>query len=297
MFSTSVASALGAAVSFAMAAVLQQEAARTADPDSSLSLRLLAILLRRPKWLAGIGLLLCGYGLQALALANGPVALVQPIVATELAFAVPIGIWRRHSRARRREWMSILAVLGGVSTFLWIAAPAAGTSQPDGGDWLACLVPVGAAVVLFLGVASRIGGPRRAVFMGCAAGLAFALLAVLTKAVVYRLGVNVAATFTSWEIYALVGFGISALVVSQSAYQAGPLALSMPAIAILEPAVAVIIGDTAFSEQAHLAGWPLVGELAAAAVAAVGLIRLASSPTVIAIYEQATDRQLDDTLT
>ena len=297
MFSTSVASALGAAVSFAMAAVLQQEAARTADPDSSLSLRLLAILLRRPKWLAGIGLLLCGYGLQALALANGPVALVQPIVATELAFAVPIGIWRRHSRARRREWMAILAVLGGVSTFLWIAAPAAGTSQPDGGDWLACLVPVGATIVLFLGVASRIGGPRRAVFMGCAAGLAFALLAVLTKAVVYRLGLNVAATFTHWEIYALVGFGISALVVSQSAYQAGPLALSMPAIALLEPAVAVIIGDTAFNEQANLAGWPLVGELIAAAVAAVGLIRLASSPTVIAIYEQARDRQLEDTFT
>lgn len=193
--------------------------------------------------------------------------------------------------------MSILAVLGGVSTFLWIAAPAAGTSQPDGGDWLACLVPVGAAIVLFLGVASRIGGPRRAVFMGCAAGLAFALLAVLTKAVVYRLGLNVAATFTNWEIYALVGFGISALVVSQSAYQAGPLALSMPAIALLEPAVAVIIGDTAFNEQANLAGWPLVGELIAAAVAAVGLIRLASSPTVIAIYEQARDRQLEDTFT
>src|SRR5690348_12116202 len=88
MFTTSIAAALAAAVAFALAAVFQQEAARTADPDSSLSPRLLLILLRRPRWLAGVGLLLCGYGLQALALVNGPVALVQPIVATELAFAV-----------------------------------------------------------------------------------------------------------------------------------------------------------------------------------------------------------------
>jgi hypothetical protein len=42
--------------------------------------------------LAGIALLLTGFGLQALALANGPVALVQPIVITELAFAIPLGL-------------------------------------------------------------------------------------------------------------------------------------------------------------------------------------------------------------
>ena len=288
MFGASIGAALGAAVSFAMAAVLQQEAARSADPNSSLSLRLLAILIRRPRWLAGISLLLCGYGLQALALANGPVSLVQPIVATELAFAVPIGIWRRRSRARAREWTGILAVLGGVSTFLWVASPANGTSQPDAADWAACLAPVGAAVAALLFVGSRTRGPRRAVFLGCAAGLAFSLLAVLTKAVTHNLSVSVAGTFVNWEVYALVGFGISALVISQSAYQAGPLALSMPAIALLEPAVAVVIGDTAFGEQANLAGWALAAEALAAAVAAFGLLRLASSPTVLAIYEQAT---------
>ena len=290
MFTTSIVAALGAAVSFAMAAVFQQEAARTADPSSSLSPRLLLILLRRPKWLVGVGLLLCGYGLQALALASGPVALVQPIVATELAFAVPIGIWRRRSRAGRREWAAICGVLGGVSTFLWIASPAGGTSQPDGVDWLVCLVPVAALITLLLMLGSGIRGPRRAVLLGGAAGLAFALLAVLTKAVTHNLSVSVAGTFRNWEVYALVGFGISALVVSQSAYQAGPLAMSMPAIALLEPAVAVVIGDTAFAEQANLAGWSLAGELVAAAVAAVGLVRLATSPTVIAVYEQSKER-------
>jgi drug/metabolite transporter (DMT)-like permease len=286
MLTAAILAALGAAVAFAMAAILQQETARTVDPDNSLSPRLLLILLRRPKWLAGIALLLSGYGLQALALANGPVALVQPIVATELAFAVPIGIWRRHRRAGKREWGAILAVLAGVSVLLLVASPANGTSQPDQADWFACLLPAGAVIAVLLAIASRSTGPRRAILLGCAAGLAFALLAILTKAVTHNLAVNVGSTFTNWEVYLLIALGITALVISQSAYQAGPLALSMPAIALLEPAVAVVMGDTAFSEQAHLSGAALAVELLAGLVAAAGLFKLATSPTVVALYEQ-----------
>src|ERR1700757_2003320 len=98
-FGAAIIAALGAAVSFAVAAVLQQGWARPASQDKSLSLRLLADLLRRPKWLAGIAFLLTGFGLQALALSYGPVALVQPIIVTELAFAIPFGILRKHRRA------------------------------------------------------------------------------------------------------------------------------------------------------------------------------------------------------
>lgn len=286
MFLFSILVALGAASSFALAAVFQQEAARSVDPEASLSLRLLLILLRRPKWIAGVGLLLCGYGLQALALSAGPVAVVQPVVATELAIAIPVGIWRWHRRAHLREWAGIAAVLAGVSVLLWVASPVAGSSEPSPLDWILCLVPVGAVIAALLLVATRIKGPRRAVVLGAAAGLAFALLAVLTKAVTQQLSVSIDATFSDWKVYVLVGLGISALVVSQSAYQAGPLALSMPAIAIIEPAVAVIIGDTAFHEQAHLSGGALAVELMAATLAAAGLLALASSPTVLAIYEQ-----------
>ena len=67
-FGASIAAALGAAISFALAALLQQESAQLVSRDKSLSLSLLTDLLRRPKWLAGIGFLLAGFGLQALAM-------------------------------------------------------------------------------------------------------------------------------------------------------------------------------------------------------------------------------------
>lgn len=281
-----IAAALSAACSFATAAILQQEAAQTVDPSEALHLRLLLDLLRRRRWVVGVGMLITGFVLQAVALANGPVALVQPIVATELAFAIPIAIWRRRRRAGRREWVGIALVLCGVSTFLVVASPAPGIGEPDPSDWWRTLVPVGIFIAAAVAVARVHQGPRRASFLGAAAGASFALLAVLTKAVTHRLGHGVSTTFTSWEIYVLVGLGIAALVISQSAYQAGPLALSMPAISIVEPVMAVAIGDTLFQEQARLGGAALALEICAALVALGGLTLLSTSPMVLSIYEQ-----------
>jgi drug/metabolite transporter (DMT)-like permease len=273
-------------MSFAVAAVLQQEAAQQTSLDTSLKPRLLLQLLHRPKWMLGVTMLLIGFGLQALALANGPVALVQPIIATELAFAIPLAIWRRHRHADRREWIGIASVLAGVTAFLIASSPVAGTRQPAGLDWLLTLTPVGAVIAISVGVAATIQGPLRATLLGIAAGLSFGLLAVLTKAVTSLFSSGLSAVLGGWQLYVLILLGISALVVSQSAYQAGPLALSMPAVAMLEPLVAVVAGEIVFKEEAHLAGAALAVEAGAALVAVLGIATLATSPTVLSIYQQ-----------
>lgn len=285
-FGTSILAALGAAVSFAFAAVLQQEASQSVSEDKSLSVGLLTELLRRRQWLAGGACLLAGFGLQALALAYGPVALVQPIVVTELAFAIPFGIFRRHRRAGRREWVGIGCVMTGVSLFLLVASPTNGIQEPSNADWITSLVPVGAVAAGAALYASSQRGPRRAMFLGAAAGLSFGVLSVLTKALTYLLSRDVAAAFASWQLYAAIGVGIVALVVSQSAYQAGPLAYSMPLVGLLEPLVAVVIGDTVLGEQVRLSGGAVVLELLTAGVACVGILLLTTSQTVLSIYEE-----------
>lgn len=230
--------------------------------------------------------LLCGYGLQGVALANGPVALVQPVVATELAIALPIALWRRRRRPTRRDWLGIVAVLGGVSGFLAVAAPAKGIGNPALAVWVASLVPVGAVVAVLVALAAPARGPRRAMLLGAAAGLSFGLLAVLTKATTHELGRGVLHTFGTWQPYLVVVAGIVALVISQSAYQAGPLAFSMPLVAVLEPVLAVVIGDTAFDEQVRLSLGYLAAEAVTAACAVAGIVLLATSPTILSIYEE-----------
>ncbi|HWE57967.1 MAG TPA: DMT family transporter [Acidimicrobiales bacterium] len=285
-YGTSVICAVLAAVLFALAAVMQQESTLTVATEKSLSPGLLLDLLRRPKWLVGMLSMVSGFGLQAVGLAFGPVALVQPIVVLELAFAIPFGILRRHRRAGYREWAGIAAVMAGISIFLLAANPANGVQNPPSWQWIASLVPVGgvAAVCVILGSTRQ--GPTRAMFLGSAAGLAFGVLAVLTKTVTHLLSTDVAKAFLSWPIYLTIGVGIVALTVSQSAYQAGPLAYSMPFVGVLEPLVAVIIGDAVLGEAVKLSETDFILELAAATVACLGILLLTTSRTVLSIYEE-----------
>jgi drug/metabolite transporter (DMT)-like permease len=285
-YGASIVAALCAAVTFAVAAVLQQESTLSVSLDKSLTVGLLTDLLHRPKWLAGGACLLAGFGLQALALAYGPVALVQPIVVTELAFAIPLGIFRRHRRAGPREWAGIGFVVTGISIFLLVASPGNGIQQPSAESWLASLVPVGfvAGVLVSIGATKR--GPTRAMFLGGAAGLSFGVLSVLTKSVTHVLGNSAGRALVSWQTYAAIAVGIAALLVSQSAYQAGPLAYSMPFVGLLEPTVAVIIGDTVLGEQVRVSAGTLTVELIAALIACAGILLLTTSETVLSIYEE-----------
>jgi drug/metabolite transporter (DMT)-like permease len=290
-FGAAIIAAIGAAMCFAVAAILQQESAQRVSEDKSLSLRLLADLLRRRKWLAGIGFLLAGFGLQALALSYGPVALVQPIIVTELAFAIPLAMWRRHRRAGRQEWIGITSVVAGVAIFLWAASPTAGTANPSGEAWLTSLLPVATVALAAVLVAARRHDRTRPMLLGVAAGLSFGVLAILTKVTTYLLSKDLGQAFLHWQPYAAIGVGIVALVVSQSAYQAGPLAYSLPFVDILEPVVAVLIGETVLGEELHVSGGILAVEAIAGAVAATGIVCLTTSKVVLSIYEEpvATD--------
>ena len=279
-----VVAALGAACSFAIAAVLQQLAARTVPREDSMQLRLLFQLARRPLWLIGVAAMLAGYGLQALALSLGPVALVQPIVVTELAFAIPIAMWFDKKQPGAREWLGLGGVVLGVSTFLLAAKPAPGSADPSFSVWLYVLVPTGSLVALTIFAAARSIGPKRSVLLGAAAGLCFGVIAVLTKATTFLLSQGVNVALRQWEPYVLIGVGILALVCSQSAYQSGPIAYSMPMHDLLEPTVAVVIGITALNERIPLDPTSLVIIGIGAVMACAGIVILSRSPVVHGEY-------------
>lgn len=282
-----IGAALLGATSFAGAAVLQQEATQSVPEEDALKLRLLLELLRRRKWVAGVALMVVGYGLQGVALAFGPVALVQPVIVTELAFAIPLAMWRRRKQPRRRDWIGIFLVLAGIATFLVVADPAAGIADPSMRVWLLSVLPVTAPLAVAIVAATRLHGPSRAMLLGAAAGMAFGLLAVLTKALTHLIRQNPARVPASWQLYVVIALGVFALVLSQSAYQAGPLAFSMPFVGVLEPVVAVVIGYTALNEEVHLSLGLFALEAAAAAAAAAGILLLSTSPVVLSIYEDS----------
>jgi drug/metabolite transporter (DMT)-like permease len=263
-----IAVALVAALLFAVAFVMQQRAASEVPDDESLGLGLITRLVRRPIWLIGTGADTLGYVAQAVALGLASLVLVQPLLATSLLFALPLGAWWAKRRLRRSDAAWAITLTVGLAVFLVAGEPTDGVDRADVTDWLiaaAVLVPVTAACVL---VAARSRGARRAVLLAAATGILYGVAAALTKSTVSLLDDGFVGVVTSWEPYALVAAIGLGTYMQQAAFQAGDLAQSLPAVQVLEPVVAVILGISLLQEELQANGleWALIGLAAVAMI-------------------------------
>ncbi len=291
-FAVAIPAALAAAATFAVSAVLQQRAARQAPEGESLSWRLIADLLHRKTWLAGMGCVLLGYLLQAVAFGFAPIAVVEPVVGVELVLALPLAARLKRTRLGGREWAGAGLVMFGVGTFLALSSPVGGNAEPALGSWGEVALPALAGAAVCLGVAKVTRGPRRATLLALVAGVVFGVMALLTQSLVELLTTSgFAAIFESWQLYALAIAGPLGFTIAQSAYQAGPLALSLPVIDSLEPSVSVVLAAFLFGQRISLAPLHLGGEMLGGALAIVGIFLLARSPLVLAVYEQTEQRK------
>ena len=283
-----VLAALAAAGSFGVAAVLQHRQACEAAAGQTLRLRLLADLARRPAWLAGIVLAAAAYGLQALALAFGPLALVAPIVATDLLFAMPLAAWWSRRPMRRPDWAGCALVASGIGIFLVTSPPSSGRSDAPASEWLLAF----GAVALACAVAVTVGKARRdavrAGLLAAAAGVTFGLTAAVTLSASRLLrDASPASILGHWQPWALITLGLAGLLLSQSAYQAGQLTASLPVIDAVEPISGVVIGTAVFDERLATSPSMLAIQLSGAAIAVAGIALLA--PAALALPAGDTD--------
>lgn len=270
--------AVCAAVSNAVATVLQRRAARDAPSDERLRLALIVDLIQQPAWLGGIAALIAGFGFQAAALSQGELALVQPILAVELPLTLFVAGRVFHRSVGRRARIGAAMMAAGLAALLLGLAPRSGTTQASLVRWVLAIVAV-AAMTAVLVVFGRVGGSIGACLLGAAAGLDFGLTAALMKAATDRLPEGLAAVFGSWQLYAMVAVGILSLFLLQNALQSGTLVAAQPAVTCADPVAGVLLGVFLFHEPVRLGGW-LTLELFGVAAVLAGSIELARSPVL-----------------
>jgi len=124
--------------------------------------------------------------------------------------------------------------------------------------------------------AARQAGRRRAVLLAVAVAVLFGVVAVLTKASVFRLAHGGLAHLLSAPTpYVLALVALSATVLQQSAFHAGALQVSVPTMIVLEPLVAVTIGIAVLGEHLDVGGAGAAGLAVAVVVMVVATVALA----------------------
>ncbi|MFH8336754.1 DMT family transporter [Streptomyces sp. AM6-12] len=284
MLALTVALALCSALANAASSVLQRRAAAVDAPaepgGAGALLRGLRRLLRRPDWLAGVGLLMLSALMQAWALAVGSLSLVQPLLATELLFTLIVGglVFRR--RPDRRTWLAFAALAAGLAVFLLSAAPRPGRDDATSRAWLMAGGVACCVVVLLVLAARTVRGPARAALLGLGSAVSFATTAALLKETVGRLRLGPGVMFSHWSPYATAAVGLVAFLLLQSALGAGSLAASQPALTLGDALTSVALGWALFAESVQL-GLRIIPEIIGIALIGAGSVGLANAPSVL----------------
>ncbi|MER6954252.1 MULTISPECIES: DMT family transporter [unclassified Streptomyces] len=263
---------LGAA-SNAVGTAFQRKAAATVARGGGV--RLLLALARRPAWAIGIAGVTGAALFQALALINGPMALVQPVFILELPFALLVAVPLLHRRLSPAAWWAVGAVVAGLALLLASAAPSGNRRQAGLDRWIPVLVVVVAVMAVAVLLARSATSPLfRAAALASAAAVGNALTAALLKSATGRLADDgLPAFLTAWQTYGFAITGVAALLLLENALQAGPLAASQPALTIGDAAVSLLLGVVLFEEQIRT-GWWLLPEAIGVLVILWGVLRL-----------------------
>ncbi|MGW1847322.1 DMT family transporter [Streptomyces sp. NPDC001966] len=262
----SVLLSLVSAVAYAAGAIVQERVATTGEGHSLAPLR-------NRVWWAAVALNGGGAVLHVVALAYGPLSLVQPLGALTIVFALPMAALFVRRRAGATAWRGAIMATVGLAGLLALTGNA-GSHALNGRDQLIVAgVTLGAVALLAL-VSTGVHRPVvRSVVLAGAAGIAFGIASVFVK--------TVAVGWTSGAVaeglpalLAIAGFAAAGLLLSQAAYRGAGLTAPLATVTVVNPVIAAVVGITMFDEQFRYGTTGTVLALACAVVAAGGLILL-----------------------
>ncbi|MER5833232.1 hypothetical protein ABT116_20855 [Streptomyces sp. NPDC002130] len=267
--------ALGAAVCFGTATVLQAIAARSAaatGPGGEVALLWRA--LRQWRYLAGLALDGLGFVLQVLALRSVPIYAVGAALAASLAVTAVVAARLIRVRLSRVEWAAVAVVCGGLA----LLGPASGAEGDEPGPgWLKWAMLGAAAGVLLLGAAAgRLPERGRALTLGLGAGLGFGVVEVSVRLID---GFSAGELFPDPATYALLFGGGAAFLLLTTALQRGSVTTATAGLVLGETVAPALIGVVWLGDRTRPGlGWPAILGFAVAVAGALALSRFGEAP-------------------
>ncbi|WP_371801269.1 DMT family transporter [Streptomyces sp. NBC_01732] len=262
----SVLLSLVSAVAYAAGAIVQERVATTGGGHSPAPLR------NRVWWVA-VALNGVGAVLHVVALAYGPLSLVQPLGALTIVFVLPMAALFVRRRAGATAWRGAIMATVGLAGLLALTGNAESHAL-NGRDQLIVAGATLGAVALLLLISTGVHRPVvRSVVLAGAAGIAFGIASVFTKTVAVGLSSGAVGAGLP-ALLAIAGFAATGLLVSQAAYRGAGLTAPLATVTVVNPVIAAVVGLTMFGEQFRHGTAGTMLAPACAVVAAGGLILL-----------------------
>ncbi len=284
--------ALLAALCFGVAATLQQKGALSLGDASQGEASLLGLAKSR-WWLLGTGALLIGYLLQAVALDNGRLSIIQPLLVTTVVFALPLGYYLTDQQVGGREILGAAAVVLGLAMYASFGDPADGNDSAPNDEWLVALIIVSVICGVLFVLARRATALRKASLLGLLSGLLYGASACLVKEVTTQLdNGGVTEVISNWEFWVMSIAGIVAFVVQQMSLREGFLASSVATVSVANPIISVIIGILLFDETLSEPNWHKVVAWAGLGIGMLGAVVISQDSVGRGVQLPGSDGQV-----
>ncbi|MFJ6868240.1 hypothetical protein ACIQRS_29185 [Streptomyces termitum] len=266
--------ALGAALCFGTATVLQAAAARTAAPGtgggSGVDVRLLWRALRQWRYLLGLALDGLGFLLEVAALRVLPLYAVGAALAASLAVTAALSTRLLGTRLRSAERAAVAGVCGGLALLALAAGPEGRSPGPAPLPWT--LLAAAAALLLLGAAAGRLPARPRALLLGLGAGLGFGVVEVAVRLLD---GVRPADP----ALWALLLGGATAFLLLTSAFQRGAVTTATAGMVLGETLAPAGIGLAWLGDRTRPGLGPLaLAGFALAVASALALARFGEPP-------------------
>lgn len=276
--------ALGAAVCFGTATVLQAVAARAATTGGGGDAALLLRALRQWRYMAGLALDGLGFLLQIAALRSIPIYAVGAALASSLAVTAVVAARLLGVRLSGVEWAAVGVVCAGLA----MLGLASGTEGDRAGSTALKWVMLGTGVaVLLLGlVGGRLPERGRALTLGLGAGFGFGVVEVAVRLID---SLAPSSLLTNPATYALLIGGGAAFLLLTTALQRGSVTTATAGMVIGETIGPAVVGVVWLGDRTRegLAWLAVLGFLVAVA-GALALARFGEAP--VASDGEAVDR-------
>lgn len=274
--------ALGAAVCFGTATVLQAMAAREAASDgggtggggAGADAALLLRAVRHWRYLVGLALDGVGFLLQIVALRSLPIYAVGAALAASLAVTAVVAARLLHVRLSRVEWGAVGVVCAGLA----MLGLASGAEGDRAGSIVLKYAMLGAAVgVLLLGAAGgRLPERGRALVLGLGAGFGFGVVEVAVRLVD---DLAVGSLLRNPATYALLVGGGAAFLLLTSALQRGSVTAATAGMVVGETVGPAVVGVVWLGDRTREGlEWLAVLGFVVAVVGALALARFGEAP-------------------